>query len=116
MRNESTISSISPKVHNNPATYDVKNKTTKYQDLCLGSVSGLFLGCVVGKFSSLLVFLALSTYFFLEFLESRGIITVPWNSVLAIGSTRLDLKDLIFKRASFKLSFSAAFLIAAFNI
>lgn len=94
----------------------IKREDQTYRDLCIGSVSGLLLGSIVGKFSTLLVALSLSTYLLLQFFENRNYISIPWNKVFSIGNHRIDLKNLFFKRLSFKLSFSAAFLIAAFNI
>lgn len=87
-----------------------------YGELSIGSVTGLFLGIIVGKLSSAIVFLSLSSYLLLQFLENRGIITIPWTSVLRLGNRRWDLKTLFFNKPSFKISFVASFLIAAFNV
>lgn len=87
-----------------------------YDDLCFGSISGLFLGIVVGRFSSVIVFLTLSAYLVVQFLENRGFITIPWNSVVNVGRKQIDMHTLFFKKPSFKVSFAASFLIAAFNV
>lgn len=87
-----------------------------YEDLCFGSISGLVLGVAVGRYSSLLVFLTLSAYLLLQFLENRGFIRIPWNSIVDIGQKRIDLHALFFRRPSFKVTFAASFLIAAFNV
>lgn len=87
-----------------------------YQELSIGSVTGLFLGLIVGKLSSAIVFLSLSTYFLLQFLESRNIITIPWNQIVQIGSSRINVKELFLHKPSFKISFVLTFLIAAYNI
>lgn len=87
-----------------------------YGQLCIGSVTGLFLGIIAGKLSSVIVFLSLSSYLLLQFLENRGIVTIPWRAVINLGGERLDLKDLFFAQPSFKISFVSSFLIAAFNV
>lgn len=87
-----------------------------YGQLCIGSVTGLFLGIIAGKLSSVIVFLSLSSYLLLQFLENRGIVTIPWRAVITLGGERLDLKDLFFAQPSFKISFVSSFLIAAFNV
>lgn len=91
-------------------------KKLNYDDLCVGSLTGLFLGIIVGKLSTALAFLAASTYLFLQFLESRGIVTIPWTSVINMGKRRIDLHSLFFENSSFKLSFVSTFLLAAWNI
>lgn len=92
------------------------NGKLNYQELSIGSVTGLFLGIIVGKLSTAILFLTLSTYLLLQFLESRDIITIPWNTIIDIGSERINLKELIFHKPSFKISFILSFIIAAYNI
>ncbi|ODV76906.1 uncharacterized protein CANTADRAFT_92475 [Suhomyces tanzawaensis NRRL Y-17324] len=87
-----------------------------YEELTIGSITGLFLGVIAGKLSSVFALLALSSYFLVQFLESRNIIHVPWNSIVQLGKERINLKQLVFEKPSFKFSFALAFLIAAFNI
>lgn len=87
-----------------------------YGELCLGSVTGLFLGIIIGKLSSAIVFLTASSYLLLQFLENKGVIKIPWTSILTIGGRKWDLKSLFFNQPSFKLSFVSSFLIAAFNV
>lgn len=87
-----------------------------YRDLCVGSMTGLFLGIIIGKLSTTLAFLAASAYLFLQFLENRGIVTVPWQSVVRMGKKQIDLHTLFFENVGFKLSFVSTFLLAAWNI
>lgn len=87
-----------------------------YNELTIGSITGLFLGIIAGKLSSAIVFLALSGYFLTQFLESRGIISIPWGKVIHIGSETIDLKSLVLEKPSFKVPFVLTFLIAAYNI
>lgn len=87
-----------------------------YQELTIGSVAGLFLGIIAGKMSSAIVFLTLSCYLLTQFLENRGIITIPWRTFVNIGSERIDVKNLVLNQPSFKISFVLSFLIAAFNV
>lgn len=90
-----------------------------YEELAIGSVTGLFLGIVAAKLSSVIVFLVLSSYFLVLFLESRGVIDIPWNSIISVGqdkSRQIDVKRLVLHKPSFKVSFALAFLIAAFNV
>ncbi|ANZ73083.1 BA75_01287T0 [Komagataella pastoris] len=86
-----------------------------YQQLAIGSFVGLGVGFVVGKLSSVLVFVTLSGYLLLQFLASRNIITIPYNRVVQLGSETINLKELVFEQPSFNLSFLVSFLIAAYN-
>lgn len=92
------------------------NGKLEYSELCLGSITGLFLGVVVGKLSSLLVFVSVSTYLLFQFLENRGMISIPWTSILNIGNRKWDVKQLFFDKPSFKISLVSSFLIAAYNV
>ena len=92
------------------------NGILNYEELTIGSVTGLFLGVIIGKLSSVLVVLTLAGYFLLQFLQSRQLVTIPWNSIISVGKSRIDVKNLVFEKPSFKLSFVLCFLIAAFNI
>ncbi|OBA23183.1 hypothetical protein METBIDRAFT_35090 [Metschnikowia bicuspidata var. bicuspidata NRRL YB-4993] len=120
IRNDAVALS-SPQSQYSPQGLDAKIRTSRlggkldYSDLSIGSITGLFLGIVIGKLSTAIVFLSLSSYLLLQFLENRGIISIPWTSVLSIGGKKLDLKTLFFNRPSFKLSFMATFLLAAYN-
>ncbi|CUM52844.1 uncharacterized protein AC631_02834 [Debaryomyces fabryi] len=87
-----------------------------YQELTIGSITGLFLGILAGKLSSAIVFLTLSGYLLTQFLENRGIITIPWRQFVNIGSEKIDVKRLVLNQPSFKISFVLTFLIAAFNV
>lgn len=87
-----------------------------YEELTIGSVTGMVLGIIIGKISSMLVFLGLSSYFLVQFLELRNIVTIPWTSIINVGKNRIDLRDLVLNNANFKIAFVSAFLIAAFNV
>lgn len=87
-----------------------------YQELCIGSITGLFLGIIAGKLSSAIVFLTLAGYFLTQFLESRGIVTIPWRKVVSVGKERIDVKSLVLEQSSFKVPFVLTFLIAAYNV
>lgn len=91
------------------------NGKLDYGELCFGSLTGLFFGFLVGKLSTAIVFLSVSTYLMLQFLENRGVISIPWTSVFTLGNRQFDLKTLFFNKPSFKFSFLSSFLIAAFN-
>ncbi|SGZ49724.1 CIC11C00000003674 [Sungouiella intermedia] len=111
-----------PQQHYLPQAIQAKARTSRlngkldYGELCLGSLTGLFLGVVVGKLSSVLVFVSVSTYLLLQFLENRGMVTIPWTSILNIGNRQWDLKLLFFDKPSFKISLVSSFLIAAYNV
>lgn len=87
-----------------------------YRELCIGSVTGLILGVVIGKFSSALVFLSLASYFLVQFLEANNIVVIPWKKIIRVGTEDIEVKELVLSNPSFKLSFVSSFLIAAFNI
>lgn len=87
-----------------------------YNELTIGSITGLFLGIIAGKLSSAIVFLTLSGYFLTQFLESRGIISIPWTQVIQVGSEKIDVKSLVLDKPAFKIPFVLSFLIAAYNI
>lgn len=87
-----------------------------YEELTVGSITGLLLGVIAGKLSSIIVALTLSGYFLTQFLESRGIVNIPWRKAVRIGSESIDLKKLVLEQPCFKVSFVLSFLIAAYNI
>ncbi|KAK6459427.1 uncharacterized protein RJT20DRAFT_15879 [Scheffersomyces xylosifermentans] len=87
-----------------------------YEELTVGSVTGLFVGIIAGKLSSVFLFLSLASYFLVEFLESRHIINIPWTYIVKIGKNRIDIKEMVLNNPSFKISFALSFLIAAYNI
>jgi uncharacterized membrane protein (Fun14 family) len=106
---------INPNKVNNPTRSRFGGKL-HYKQLSYGSLLGLFAGVVIGKLSSVLAFISLSVFLTAQFLQSRGIIQVPWTSIVRIGSDRVDLRQLLLEDPSFKVSFALTFLIAAFNI
>lgn len=129
---ESNVKKLDPTTTPTNSALDGK---LHFRQLCYGSLVGLFTGVVIGKLSSVLGFIALSgalllqvsspaNYFLQQhistnksqFLHTRGIITVPWTSIVKVGSDRIDLRSLFLEDPSFKLSFALTFIIAAFNI
>lgn len=111
----SSIDEVATKA-NQTATGSRFGGQLNYNELTIGSLTGLFLGIIAGKLSSMIVFLTLSGYFLTQFLESRGIISIPWGQMVQIGSERIDLKRLVLEKPSFKIPFVLTFLIAAYNI
>lgn len=125
IHNDTAVLSSSPvgeQIHSNVTVQRKKIHSSRfggalnYQELSIGSITGLFLGIIVGKLSSAIVFLSLSSYFLIQFLESRNIISIPWNSVINLGSNKINVKELLLHKPSFKISFVLSFLIAAYNI
>lgn len=97
-------------------TYTKERFGLNYEELTIGSVTGLFLGIIVGKLSTIFVFLGLSSYFLIQFLESRNIINISWNSIVTVGKNKINVKELVLENTSFKLAFVLTFLVAAYNI
>lgn len=114
--------SFFPQNYSPPVSYQVKakpgelSKQLNYHDLCIGSITGLFSGVIIGRLSTAIAYLSVSLYLFLQFLESRNIITVPWRSVITLGEKKIDLRSLCFENLSFKLSFVLSFVLAAWNV
>ncbi|EGW32329.1 uncharacterized protein SPAPADRAFT_61407 [Spathaspora passalidarum NRRL Y-27907] len=92
------------------------NNKLNYEELTIGSVTGMFLGIIIGKLSSVFLFVTLASYFLVEFLESRNIINIPWNYIITVGREKIDVKKLVLEKPSFKFSFVLAFIIAAYNV
>ncbi|KAK9455258.1 hypothetical protein V1511DRAFT_499913 [Dipodascopsis uninucleata] len=95
---------------------EVKKSWIDYRELAVGSFLGLFVGLLIGKFSRLLVFFVGSTYLFLQFLTTRGIIKLPYNRLYGWARTKLGDKELILENPSFKLAFGSSMIVAAANI
>ncbi|KAH3666454.1 hypothetical protein OGAPHI_003450 [Ogataea philodendri] len=87
-----------------------------YQELSIGSMCGLACGIVVGKLSSLIVFVSLSFYLGVQFLQSRGIITIPWTRYIKVGSQLIDVRQMVFEQPSFNITFILTFLLAAYYV
>ncbi|ONH67777.1 Protein FUN14 [Cyberlindnera fabianii] len=112
-RLESNIKSLDPTTTpNTPVTSRFGGKL-QYRQLCYGSLIGLFTGVVIGKLSSVLGFITLSS---ILLLQTRGIISVPWTRIVRVGSDRINVRELFLEDPSFKISFALTFIIAAFNI
>ncbi|KAK9256056.1 hypothetical protein V1507DRAFT_291372 [Lipomyces tetrasporus] len=86
-----------------------------YRELALGSFAGLFVGFLIGKLSRVLVFIAGSTFLFLQFLASRRVISLPYNRFSAWARKRYGNKELLMENMSFKVAFGAAMIVAAAN-
>lgn len=102
-----------------PTTTPAKSRfggNLNYEELTIGSVTGLFLGIILGKLSQVFVFISLSSFLLVEFLQSRNIINVPWNYIFTVGKQKIDLKQLVFEKPSFKISFVLSLIIAAYNV
>lgn len=93
-----------------------------YRQLCIGSIFGLVLGVVIGKISTLLVYVSAVGFLTLQWLQNRGIVDKnATNSLFAryiikSGRETIDFNTLIWERPSFKISFLLTFLLAAANI
>lgn len=94
----------------------ISRKQQIYNELTLGSVTGLFLGVIMGKFSSLIIIFSGTIYLFLQFLQSRGMITIPWSYMFKFNNQSFDLNKLVLENFNFKLSFLSSFGIAFYNI
>ncbi|RLV94582.1 hypothetical protein JA1_001676 [Spathaspora sp. JA1] len=92
------------------------NNKLNYEELTIGSITGMILGVIIGKLSSVFLFVTLASYLLVEFLESRNIINIPWNYIITVGRERIDVKKLVLEKPSFKISFILAFIVAAYNI
>lgn len=97
------------------------NGKLDYRQLCIGSLAGVFLGIIVGKISSVLVFITACGFLGLQWLQNRGL--VDKSSTLGLskyivktGKENIDLNTLVWERPSFKVSFLLTFLLAAANI
>lgn len=98
------------------------NGKLDYRQLCIGSIMGLILGVVVGKVSTLLVYITAAGFLGLQWLQNRGIVdknatqSLFARYIIKSGRETLDLNTLIWERPSFKLSFLLTFVLAAANI
>lgn len=106
-----------------PSATDVgiKKKKLNYRQLCYGSILGVFCGVIVGKISSLLVFITGIGLLGLQFLQNRGVISSDSTRslskyVVTIGREKVDLNTLIWDKPNFKISFLLTFVLAAFNV
>lgn len=89
--------------------------------MCYGSIMGLFFGVIVGKISSLLVFITGVGLLGMQFLQNRGVISSDSTRALSkyaitVGKEKIDLNTLLWDRPSFKVSFLLTFVLAAFNV
>ncbi|KAK6463824.1 hypothetical protein DFJ63DRAFT_335337 [Scheffersomyces coipomensis] len=92
------------------------NGYLNYEELTIGSIIGLFLGVIIGKLSTILIYLSLSSYLLVEYLQTKQIINIPWNYIIVIGKERIDVKQWLFEKPSFKIAFIASFILTAYNI
>ncbi|SCW01339.1 LAFE_0D10396g1_1 [Lachancea fermentati] len=97
------------------------NGKLDYRQLCLGSLLGVFVGIVVGKISSFLVFVTACGLLSLQWMQNRGLVsknaTVGLSKyVISTGKETVDLNTLVWEKPSFKISFLLTFVLAAINI
>lgn len=92
-----------------PPSFD---KQKFYKEITIGSMSGLFVGFIIGKFSLLIAYLSVSVYLFIQFLESRNLFHVPFT----LSPNLENSKQFILKNFNFKLSFLSSFLITMYNV
>lgn len=98
------------------------NGKLDYRQLCIGSIAGLVLGVLVGKISTLLVYITAAGLLGLQWLQNRGIVDKNTTQslfaryIVKSGRETLDLNTLIWERPSFKVSFLLTFVLAAANI
>lgn len=88
-----------------------------YEQLSVGSFTGLLTGYIAGKLSRLIAFITLSGLLTLQFLESRGFITTSAlplvNRIYTWFRDKFDITEFIMDKPSFKLSYFFSFAIAA---
>ncbi|GME92671.1 unnamed protein product [[Candida] boidinii] len=87
-----------------------------YQELSIGSMAGLILGIIAGKLSSVIVFTSISIYLTIQFLNAKGIITVPFTRIIKVGAQSIDIRAMIFEQPSFNITFILTFLLAAYSV
>ncbi|OWB71211.1 hypothetical protein B5S31_g896 [[Candida] boidinii] len=87
-----------------------------YQELSIGSMAGLILGIIAGKLSSVIVFTSVSIYLTIQFLNAKGIITIPFTRIIKVGAQSIDLRAMIFEQPSFNITFLLTFVLAAYSI
>ncbi|SCU78836.1 LAME_0A06040g1_1 [Lachancea meyersii CBS 8951] len=102
-------------------TVESKVRKLNYRQLCLGSIIGLVAGVVVGKISTVLVFLTAFGLLSVQWLENRGLVDKrsTWGLskyVLRTGKESVDLNTLIWEKPNFKIPFLLTFVLAAVNI
>ncbi|ODV94957.1 hypothetical protein PACTADRAFT_50797, partial [Pachysolen tannophilus NRRL Y-2460] len=85
-----------------------------YSELSIGSITGLALGVLAKLISPLLWYLTLSGYLLIRFLNNRGIITLNFNQFITFGSSRINVRKMVFERPSFNITFILTFIIAAY--
>uniref|UniRef100_A0A060T2V1 ARAD1A03564p n=1 Tax=Blastobotrys adeninivorans TaxID=409370 RepID=A0A060T2V1_BLAAD len=91
-----------------------------YEELSIGSFTGLLCGYVVGKLSTLFAVLIATGLLAFQFVESRGYVRSPAllplvGDAIQWGRRKLDVETLVVEHPSFKISYALSFLIAAFN-
>ncbi|KAK9472005.1 uncharacterized protein V1510DRAFT_418380 [Dipodascopsis tothii] len=86
-----------------------------YRQLSIGSFLGLFTGFVIGKLSRVFVFFAGSAYLLIQFLVSRGVITIPYTQLYGWAKNKLGDRDYMLENTSFKVAFASAMIVAASN-
>lgn len=87
-----------------------------YRELSMGSITGMVLGVVIGKLLHVLVVVLMVAYFAWQYLAQQGMVRAPLvGRVVNIGKKHVNVDELV-QNPSFKVSFVAAFAVAAFNV
>jgi uncharacterized membrane protein (Fun14 family) len=93
------------------------NGKLDYEQLSVGSFTGLLSGYIVGKLSRIIAFITLSGLLTLQFLQSRGFIStsdIPLaNRAFRWLRDRFNVSEFILEKPSFKISYLLSFGIAA---
>ncbi|AET38333.1 Fun14p Ecym_2620 [Eremothecium cymbalariae DBVPG len=97
------------------------NGKLNYRQLCVGSISGLTLGVIIGKVSNVLAFITVFSLLTLQWLQNRGLLDKGATKGLSqyivnTGRERVDLNTLVWEKPSFKVSFLLTFFLAAINV
>ncbi|AMD18826.1 HBL076Cp [Eremothecium sinecaudum] len=129
IHNDSILSTLDPSYSRSdltttrpvPVTRERFNGKLNYRQLCMGSITGLAFGIIMGKISHALVFVSAFGLLALQWLQSRGIVNKDATKglskyVLNMSREQVDLNTLIWEKPSFKVSFLLSFVLAAMNI
>ncbi|KAF2142863.1 uncharacterized protein K452DRAFT_226078 [Aplosporella prunicola CBS 121167] len=84
-----------------------------WRQISTGSILGLVGGLAVSVFSKPLALLIGLLVFGVQFIESRGIHIIPYNSIQKYFK-RMDLRSAMQDNVALKLSFGATFALAGF--
>lgn len=89
----------------------------KYKELCCGSIIGLMSGIMVGKISSLLVYLSIIGALVFEWLGNKRIINKRYTlQVVSTSMSRIIGNNVNMNNPFFKVSFLLTFILSAFSV